>query len=377
MRRAPVVLAALLVPALAHAFAMARISEVWVNATGTTGAEYVEIEMLADGQTDVSGTRLSVFNCTGSSVVSVFPTGIGSNVPHGGTGVRWSMGTAEFQTATGVTPDFIYPSATLKFYASCGMVCWGKPTAVSNPDQYVDCLAYGAYSGTLPATVGAPNAANPNHPTESLTRIMASSPANDALDFALATPSPTNSTLSSATTTTTPGATTSTTTAGEGTTTTTIPSGVGATVAGTQVVLKTPKNAAKASFVVVLKDRSIGLGDPTVGGGALRIFTSAFDRTYPLDGSRWKAIRKGGVVKGYKYANPAGPIRLVLVKDGKMLKANGHGAGLGLSLATDPAPVNVLLAAGGQRDCATFANGKFVAGKRWVGRSAPRPAACP
>jgi hypothetical protein len=83
------------------------------------------------------------------------------------------------------------------------------------------------------------------------------------------------------------------------------------------------------------------------------------------------------VVKGYRYTNPVGPIRLVLVKDGKMVKVNGHGAQLGLSLATDPAPVNVLLAAGGQRDCATFPSGKFVAGKRWISGGAPRPPACP
>jgi hypothetical protein len=74
---------------------------------------------------------------------------------------------------------------------------------------------------------------------------------------------------------------------------------------------------------------------------------------------------------------PAGPIRSVLVKPGKLAKAMGKGSGLGHTLAANPDPVSVLLAVGTQRDCMSFAGGKFVAGKQYLAMHDPPPAACP
>ena len=60
---------------------------------------------------------------------------------------------------TGVTPDFIFPAITNNAghsYFPCGMVCWGAPGVVppnpptwshTNRDNFVDCVAYGGYSG--------------------------------------------------------------------------------------------------------------------------------------------------------------------------------------------------------------------------------------
>ncbi len=75
--------------------------------------------------------------------------------------------------------------------------------------------------------------------------------------------------------------------------------------------------------------------------------------------------------------DPAGPIKSVVVKSGKVAKAIGKGSGLGHTLAANPDPVTVLLAVGTQRDCMSFAGGKFVAGKKYLATNDPPPAACP
>ncbi|HJQ85285.1 MAG TPA: hypothetical protein VKA21_14465 [Candidatus Binatia bacterium] len=364
--------AALAAPAQAT-YHIAHISEVWVPAPG---AEYVEIEMLAPGETEVGGSRLSIFSCDGTSVAPLI-TSVANDVPNGGTGVRWSMGTQAFADATGVTPDFIYPVPGI--LAGCGMVCWGKPGTPSNPAQYVDCLAYGNYTGTVPATVGMPNPNAPDNATQSLGRVGTSTPANDAVDFALGTPSPTNNTLS-ATTTTVPGGSTTSTTGGAPTTTTTFPPGFGQRLAGTRLLLKAnPKSAAKKSLVLLARDAAIVAGDPTTSGGSLRLFTTTgdrFDATYPLAAGKWKPIGKAGAIRGRRYVDPAGAIRSIVVKDGKLIKVKGRGAQLGYSLAANPDPVQVILAVGPARYCLAFPGGAFTAGKKYAAGSAP-PGTCP
>ena len=129
--------------------------------------------------------------------------------------------------------------------------------------------------------------------------------------------------------------------------------------------------------MLVAKDAGLAAGDPTQTGGSLRVSTSAgdaFGTSYPLPASRWKPIGKG---KGYRFKDPAGPIKSVVVKPGKVAKAIGKGSGLGHTLAANPDPVTVLLAVGTQRDCMSFAGGKFVAGKKYLATNDPPPAACP
>ncbi|HLY38946.1 MAG TPA: hypothetical protein VKU61_12970 [Candidatus Binatia bacterium] len=363
--------------------------------------------MRSAGQNDVTGTRLSFFgfqngtcNDPGTGTNNTLFSGaaelLASDVPNGTAGGHWIMATAGFAAANpGFSPDFIIDNGGLAPVARypCGMVCWGKPTHPNAPAEYVDCVAYGGYLGTTalipPSISGTPTSLPPGDATMSLTRVADTG--NNLNDFMLASPTATNNAgacvgagcvVATTTTTTTPGATTTTTqgaTSTTTTTTTTFPPGTATPLAGTKLALKTnPKNAAKKSLAILLHGANIALGDPVGhGGGSVRVFTTsgdAFDDTYPLPASRWKSIAKG---KGFKYVDPSGPIRLVIVKQGKMVKVTGQGGGLMDTLAANPDPVRVLIAAGSEGYCAEFAGGHFAAGKKYIAANAPPPASCP
>ena len=81
------------------------------------------------------------------------------NVPNGGAGVRWIMATTS--PLGGITPNFSTVTASIP--ATCGQVCWGAPgVSVPNPttwnhtapNAYVDCVAYGPYTGPMRADSG-------------------------------------------------------------------------------------------------------------------------------------------------------------------------------------------------------------------------------
>src|SRR5262249_49828269 len=147
--------------------------------------QYVEIRMLGVTQNSVGNTRLTAFNCTGSShsVLLVVPSSVASGTVNG----HWIMATSAFAAAAGITPDFTWDPATAgNIDPACGMVCWGAPGPVppnpttwdaGNPDNYVDCLAYGGYSGTTKTsthdgtpTSGFPTGVMAGDGTMSLTR---------------------------------------------------------------------------------------------------------------------------------------------------------------------------------------------------------------
>jgi hypothetical protein len=375
-----VALLAVLVPVRGHAvFHFANIDEIMSGVGGDTTAQYVEIRMLLGGQGSVAHSRLTAFSCDGSSHAVLLE--VPNNVCPANTDGRWTMGTASWATATGVTPDFTFPTSAA-FGNACGMICWGAPGSLSPPenpptwdagmaDNYVDCVAYGGYTGTRQTGDAAASLLAAGNGTMSLQRTADN--ANDSTDFALAARTPANNGVCATTTTTS--VTTSSTV-----TTTSFPPGTGQPVAGTKLLLKAnPSKAAKKLLMLVAKDAAIVAGDPTQLGGSLRVFTATgdgFDETYPLVG-HWKAIGKASAVKGYRFTDPTGPIKSVVVKQGKVARAIGKGAGLGHTLAANPDPVTVLLAVGAERDCMSFGGGKFVAGKKYLATGDPPPAACP
>ncbi len=373
------VLLAVLVPVPGQAvYHIANIDEIMSGVGGDPTAQYVEIRMLFGGQGSVAHSRLTAFSCDGSTHTILLE--VPDDVCPANTDGRWTMGTTSWATATGVTPDFIFPASSA-FGNACGMICWGATgsglTPPQNPptwdagvpDNYLpDCVAYGGYTGTRQTGDAAASALAAGNGTMSLQRMGDTS--NDSADFALATPTPTRNGVCGTTTTV---VTTSTTV-----TTTSFPPGSGRPVAGTTLLLKAnPSKPAKKALVLVAKDARLVAGDPTQTGGNLRVSTSAgdgFDTSYPLPASRWKPIGKG---KGYRFKDPAGPIKSVVVKPGKVAKAIGKGSGLEHTLAANPDPVTVLLAVGTQRDCMSFAGGKFVARKKYLATNDPPPAACP
>ncbi len=113
--------------------------------------------------------------------------------------------TAEYTTLTGQTPDFIIPSGMIP--STSGMVCWGAPSQLvappptwdaTNPNNYIDCVAYGNYTGptrsALPTigSSGTPSALPPGDGTLALTRIAHTGQdvGNNAVDFELRAPGP-------------------------------------------------------------------------------------------------------------------------------------------------------------------------------------------
>jgi hypothetical protein len=391
------VLSAVFTPSPVRAALESVIDEVMAGITGDGSIQYVEVRIRQAGQT-ASGSRFAFFQCPASpdsdpSVLISDP--MPNEVANTGVGSRWLIATGSFAAAAHVTPDFTFTYLSGQpllpmIVNQCGMVCWGHPSTpslYSHADQYTDCVAYGGYLVNPPHVAANPSFAGNATPLSasngsmSLTRIL-DTPADNATDFALSAPSPTNNAGEvgcfappcSATTTTTPGGSTT-----SSTTTTTFPPGAATPVAGTKLVLKTnPKNAAKKSLVILLHGANITLGDPVGhGGGSVRVFTTsgdAFDDTYPLPGNRWKSIAKG---KGFKYVDPSGPIRLVIVKQGKMVKVTGQGGSLMDTLAANPDPVRVLIAAGTEGYCAEFAGGHFAAGKKYIAANSSPPASCP
>jgi hypothetical protein len=203
------------IPARAN-FHLAVIDEVMAGCGADPAMQFVEIRMTSNDQNFVGGSTLTAFNCDGSEprrTLLAIPAGkTVSNTMAGG---RWIMASSSFQAASGIAPDFVITNPGI--FPDCGQVCWGKPSNPDTTNAYVDCVAYGPYTGP-PAPQGSPVSSIPNNGTQSLTRTGGGSNT-----FALAAPTPTNamgqqSNLSACPLTTTtsivPSSTTSTTTSG-------------------------------------------------------------------------------------------------------------------------------------------------------------------
>jgi hypothetical protein len=97
-----------------------------------------------------------------------------------------------------------------------------------------------------------------------------------------------------------------------------------------------------------------------------------FDATYTLSSANWRALKRGN---GWKSTN-ASPIKLALLKTGKLLRIVGAGA-LSHTLASQPDAVDVQLVIGAQTYCMTFGGDvTFKAGKSFRAKNAPAPASC-
>ncbi|MFQ5667939.1 MAG: hypothetical protein ACE5I7_16110 [Candidatus Binatia bacterium] len=108
----------------------------------------------------------------------------------------------------------------------------------------------------------------------------------------------------------------------------------------------------------------------------------------PLPCENWSALGLGEKPRGYRYKDPEldqGPCRLVLIRDGKRMKAVCRGSGAAtdflydLSEGSDQGSVNVVLTTGVRDHCTAFSafNGKTGAdGKRFLGKNASPPSAC-
>jgi CSLREA domain-containing protein len=183
-------------------------------------------------------------------------------------------------------------------------------------------------------------------------------------------------------------ASTTTTTTSVTPTSTTLPT-IDTPLAGTKLVLTdNAANAAKRKLVALARDTAVTVPDgaesPETGGALLQVFTEngdGFDSTYTLPAAGWKIQGRPGRIRGHQYRDPKlvrGPVSLVVIRSGKLLKIAGRGSKLTHTLGTDPNPVWIVLTIGTRRQCMSFGGPKpkFAAGKRFTSGRAPRPASC-
>ena len=165
-----------------------RISEVYsdANATATGHADYIELQMMADGQTIPAGSALHLCNATCSASIDFTfpPNSLPASVSQRTVLLGWDDNpNADFGVSAGLNPPPLGGGAC--FYQSV------------SPTIPIDCVSWGNFSGALPS-VGSPGPAL--NVSSSLTRTEARGCAtlldapddtdNSAADFSLATPSP-------------------------------------------------------------------------------------------------------------------------------------------------------------------------------------------
>jgi hypothetical protein len=171
-------------------FHLALIDEVMTSYGGDPTAQFIEVNMLGASQNLVANSVFAAFNTSGTYVGDILV--VPGNVPNSGNGVRWIVGTTAFQTASGLTPDFLMPSGILP--TAGGMVCFGGGggSLPANPPSwdrnnftnYIDCVAYGTYAGPPNFLTGTPTMLNGDG--HSLQRV--SSNFDNATDFACGDP---------------------------------------------------------------------------------------------------------------------------------------------------------------------------------------------
>jgi hypothetical protein len=171
-------------------FHLAVIDEVATSYGGDNTAQFIEIRMLTGFQNAVANSVLAAFDSSGTYINDILV--VPGNVPNQGTDVRWLVATTSFQTAAGITADFTMPSGILP--TGGGMLCFGGGGGVvpaapnswsrTNFPSYVDCVAYGTYSGATNVHTGTPTTLDGDgHSLQRTTNTM-----NNLADFVCGDP---------------------------------------------------------------------------------------------------------------------------------------------------------------------------------------------
>jgi hypothetical protein len=198
------------------------------------------------------------------------------------------------------------------------------------------------------------------------------------------------STTSPSSSTTVPTTTSISSSTSTSVTTTTLSPFTDELLTGRGLVLRTNTGSpARSALAFVSKDPLLTIGagndtsdDPTVAGAMVRVHAAdgRFDDTYAMPASHWSLVGRAGRGKGYRYKDPSlavGPIKLAVVKTGKVLTLAGKGAGLHQDLGVDPSPVDVTMTLGTHRYCLRFGGTtSWKPDKQFTARGAPAPVAC-
>ncbi|HEV3474466.1 MAG TPA: hypothetical protein VG602_03780 [Actinomycetota bacterium] len=122
------------------AFHLMRIREVFGNHPAAPDAEFVELQMYAPLQSQVSGHHVLWFSTTGQIQQDCTIPG---NVSSGAPQATILFATTSAQTIFGVVPDFTFPPA---MSPSGGAVCF----------EGIDCVSWGSFTGSTPSATGTP-----------------------------------------------------------------------------------------------------------------------------------------------------------------------------------------------------------------------------
>ena len=340
MSRLTVVVAALLAllaPVSSRAtFHDARINEVMSGIGGTTGNQFVEIRMRTALQSAVANSRLTWFNCnfTSCKVLMQVPFNVANNGPN----LTWLMGAPNdgaFFAATGQHAEFYWDSAApgMSIDRTCGMICWGAPGISvpvpttwdpGEPNNYVDCVAYGGYTGRAKTIPGASLATSGTPDTDpagdgmamSLTRVADTN--NNLTDFQLAAKSPTSNGPGNVPTQTsdpcTQAANNCPCTPATTTTTSTLPPPQHEVT--THIFLaKNPDGPTARTVLWLVKEMSANMvnGNPVTNGATLNLKLDANSQCFSMPAGGWSNV--DGI--GFKYADPMGangPIKKAQIK---------------------------------------------------------------
>jgi len=337
-------------------FHFAVIDEVMTSYAGDANVQFVEVRMLVGLQNFVGDAVFAAFDTNADFIGDLLI--VPADVANAGAGVRWIVGTTQFEAASGLTADFNFPAGILP--TAGGMVCYGGGGGIAPATpvwdrtdfaNYVDCVAYGTFAGTTNAVLtGLIGDSTPLDPDgHSVERISETD--DNATDFACADPAtPENNagaSVSMAATTACPAP----------------PTGCPASVdagcqAGFAKGLLLVKEAGAKSKVVAKMIKGPGLtqsnfGNPLSGAGTvydLCLYGAAGTLVHASDGYQvdragdtncegkacWKAVGKDPPDgKGYKFKEKAGAshgVTKILLKGGAAGKSKilvkGKGAGL-------------------------------------------------
>jgi hypothetical protein len=147
-------------------FHAAVIDEVLTSFDGDPDKQFVEMRMLASLQNFVEDSVFAAFDAQGNYVGDILV--VPADVSQSGAGTRWLIATLSFSQAVGIVPDFEIGPRALP--VGGGMICFGGGGGISPADPmswsrtnfntYVDCIAYGSYSGPSNSRIGTPTALN-------------------------------------------------------------------------------------------------------------------------------------------------------------------------------------------------------------------------
>jgi hypothetical protein len=150
-------------------FHLMKVEEVFAGTTSEPNADFVELEMQAGGQGNVSGHPLHLFDASSAR----FDCSISADVPNEDLGDEILFATTQAETELGINADFTIPAM---LDGSSGAVCFAMS---------VDCVSWGGFTGATPSPAGIPFPSG-IPPDNSIERTGDTN--NSADDFTVVTP---------------------------------------------------------------------------------------------------------------------------------------------------------------------------------------------